>query len=535
MGAILPRACDSTLIERQANKGFDVAVAEVNGWRTDMEDAHLIWLRDDVGVFGVYDGHGGKDCSAFAARMICKWLEEEGVPQDDAAWEKLFIEVDQAFLDSGMASGTTATMCVVHKPQNLGEKLKLHVINAGDSRTILGKANGCIFDGGGTDKGLTRDHKPEDPEERRRIVKAGGTVENDRVNGNLSVSRGFGDRDCKETGGPGPDNRPVTCIPEQYHFECDETDFVLLVCDGVSEGDFSNAEVVELVAEALNGGKDAGIAARYVCHKAIDRNSKDNITCMVVRLQGVSEAIERHVEFIPGSISKLTHAGFRKAYAFMAGKAKLSLAEAVAGRYEVLQAELKCEPSNSELTEEAKMLGTPCGAPGSDERLKWAEQWLEHHPEEAGGGGGPGGMDMEMLMNMLGKGGGKGGGPDIDMLRSILGKGKGKRSDVASSGGRGDSRTPEPEPRWFTTCCRRRDTPKVTSSRRAGEPPSRSISGPEVGDDVVVHGLAGAVELNGCRGRVLSFIEASDRFEVQLEGMEGTKALKASNLRVNQD
>jgi hypothetical protein len=29
--------------------------------------------------------------------------------------------------------------------------------------------DGSIVDGGGTDKGLTRDHKPEDPEERARI------------------------------------------------------------------------------------------------------------------------------------------------------------------------------------------------------------------------------------------------------------------------------------------------------------------------------------------------------------------------------
>jgi len=412
MGAILPRACDSTLIERQANKGFDVAVAEVNGWRTDMEDAHLIWVRDDVGVFGVYDGHGGKECSAYAARMIYNSLEKDGVPHNDAAWEKLFVEVDQAFLDSDMPSGTTVTMCVIHKPQKVGDKHKLHVINAGDSRTILGKANGCIFDGGGTDKCVSHDHKPEYPEERRRIVKAGGTVENDRVNGVLSVSRGFGDRDLKRTGGPGPDNRPVTCIPEQYHLECDETDFVLLVCDGVSEGDFSPTEVVELVAETLKGGKDGGTAARLVCHKAIDRNSKDNITCMVVRLQGVSEATGRQVEFVPGSISKLTHAGFRKAYTFMAAKANLSLAEAVAGRPEAIQAELQEVPGNSDLTEEDRMLGTPCGAPGSDERLKWAEQWLEDHPEQAGGGGLPGGMEMLMMMNMLDKGGGKGGGPE---------------------------------------------------------------------------------------------------------------------------
>jgi len=62
---------------------------------------------------------------------------------------------------------------------------------------------------------------------------------------------------------------------------------------------------------------------------------------------------------------------------------------------------------------------------------------------------------------------------------------------------------------------------------------SRNLLGPDVGDSVVVDGLKAAPELNGCRGKILKFIEDSGRFEVQLEGMEGTKAFKASNLRLS--
>jgi len=524
MGASLPSACDSAVIERQGTRSFDVAVTELNGWRTDMEDAHLIYVTDDVGVFGVYDGHGGKDCSKFAARRLHEELEKDGVPEDDATWEELFIKIDQEFLDSDMSSGTTATMCVVRKPKEAGEKHKLHVINAGDSRTLLGKRDGCIIDGGGTDKGLTRDHKPEDPEEKKRIEKAGARVEGDRVNGNLSVCRGFGDRDQKQTGGPGPDNRPVTCIPEQYHFECEETDFVLLVCDGVSEGNFSNEEVVKLVAETLKEGKDGGHAARLVCMEAINKDSKDNITCMVVQLQGVAEAFDRNIEFIPGSVCKISNAGFRKAYTFMAAKAKFSLAQAVAQRYEVLQEELKAAPDNSELREEAELLGSPLGAAGSDERMTWVEQWLADHPEEADGGGGPGGMDMDALMNMIGgKGGGKGGGLDMDMLQSIMG-GKGGNKGKGQGRGKGKGQ-PESESRGFMSSCCRRRVPTASDSR--------NLLGPDVGDSVVVDGLKAAPELNGCRGKILKFIEDSGRFEVQLEGMEGTKAFKASNLRLS--
>ena len=79
---------------------------------------------------------------------------------------------------------------------------------------IVGRANGAIIDGGGTDSGLTTDHKPDNPSERARIYRCGGTVEEEaggvaRVNGDLAVSRGFGDAEYKKTGGPGLENRPV--------------------------------------------------------------------------------------------------------------------------------------------------------------------------------------------------------------------------------------------------------------------------------------------------------------------------------------
>lgn len=38
---------------------------------------------------------------------------------------------------------------------------------------------------------------------------------------------------------------------------CSESDFLLLVCDGVSEGSFPNADVVKLVA-SMRGGLENG-------------------------------------------------------------------------------------------------------------------------------------------------------------------------------------------------------------------------------------------------------------------------------------
>lgn len=61
----------------------------------------------------------------------------------------------------------------------------------GDSRALLLRPNG-------TYSILTKDHKPNDPSELSRILKAGGFVtrarKTFRVNGSLALSRAFGDR-----------------------------------------------------------------------------------------------------------------------------------------------------------------------------------------------------------------------------------------------------------------------------------------------------------------------------------------------------
>lgn len=401
------------MTERQTTNKFQVAVAEMNGWRNSMEDAHVIDMRDEYGVFGVFDGHGGEACSAFVAKRMHEELEKNGCPADDAAAKKLFLDIDKEFLDSEQQSGSTATMCVVRKPRAAGEKHKLHVINAGDSRVLLGRRDGTIVDGNGTDQGLTKDHKPDDPEERKRIERCGGRVEHAegncaRVNGNLAVSRGFGDKEEKKTGGPDPEDRPVTADPEMGHFECDEADFLLLVCDGVSEGNFPNPEVVRLVADMLRDGKDIGAAAEAVCHKAVETDSKDNITCMIVLLSGAETPAAKTVEFTSGPIVNFGHKGFRTAYTAMAEKAGLTLAEAAANRHAALELDLAAAPTE-ELRQEAAFIGKPAGDFGSAERTKWFENWIAGIPEEKETG--PGGMDMDSIQQMMGgKGGGKGGG-----------------------------------------------------------------------------------------------------------------------------
>ncbi|VDN42162.1 unnamed protein product [Dibothriocephalus latus] len=69
-------------------------------------------------------------------------------------------------------------------------RVYLYVANAGDSRAVLCRARAAVD--------LSTDHKPEDAEEKARIVAAGGTVTADgRVNDGLNLSRALGDHTYK--------------------------------------------------------------------------------------------------------------------------------------------------------------------------------------------------------------------------------------------------------------------------------------------------------------------------------------------------
>jgi serine/threonine protein phosphatase PrpC len=75
-------------------------------------------------------------------------------------------------------SGTTAVTVLV-------KGNKLYCGNAGDSRAVISQRGKAVP--------LSVDHKPNDPEEMKRIIAAGGWVDACRVNGNLALSRALGD------------------------------------------------------------------------------------------------------------------------------------------------------------------------------------------------------------------------------------------------------------------------------------------------------------------------------------------------------
>lgn len=121
--------------------------------------------------------------------------------------------------DYGMDTGCTANVVLVTKDQIICS-------NIGDSRAVL-FSNDRVLP-------LSEDHKPDNNIETLRINKSDHFVSDGRVDGNLALSRAFGDFQYKQNGKLDWKNQAVTAHPEVTLTQRKKGDkFVILACDGI--------------------------------------------------------------------------------------------------------------------------------------------------------------------------------------------------------------------------------------------------------------------------------------------------------------
>uniref|UniRef100_A0A6A7GA39 Protein phosphatase 2C-related protein n=1 Tax=Hirondellea gigas TaxID=1518452 RepID=A0A6A7GA39_9CRUS len=201
-----------------------VAFQDDIGERTYMEDDHIALDSfcglETMGFYGLYDGHGGRQTVDFVVKSFHKNLEHHlrHHPDDpmDSVFEQCYLRTDsQVSRMDILQSGTTAVTGLTRMEN---DRKILYVANCGDSRAVLCR--------NGTAVRLSRDHKPQDPEEQKRIIAAGGFIGRfDRVNGILAVSRAIGDHMLKPA---------VSAEPTVSRTELTSADrFLILACDGL--------------------------------------------------------------------------------------------------------------------------------------------------------------------------------------------------------------------------------------------------------------------------------------------------------------
>ncbi|KAL0481296.1 hypothetical protein AKO1_012760 [Acrasis kona] len=288
-------------------------VSEVRGYRSSMEDRHVHNTNiidtemddsgDKISIFGVFDGHGGDYAAEWVSEKLTSNLSEElritKTPPKER-YESIFHSTDQqlrdvvgrpdltptSFMDP---SGTTACVCIIRNNKHSGDTT-LTCLNAGDTRAVL-------FDDGEI-VNLSDDHKPMDEVERSRVIKAGGFLHDERINGDLAVARSFGDFihkckfDFKEH------EQPLVCTPDVrdftlYNQSHNGLRFFLIASDGLwdvmSSKQAANYIKLEIENVKIETGSDVVdiqdlqfIVEKLVLHSVKDLDSGDNVTVVLV-------------------------------------------------------------------------------------------------------------------------------------------------------------------------------------------------------------------------------------------------------------
>ncbi|CAF3323500.1 unnamed protein product [Rotaria sp. Silwood1] len=199
--------------------------------------------------------------------------EEEAESSDDANDTELGKMLDMSS-DPGSSSGCTAVVTLLRDKQ-------LFVANAGDSRCVVCR-NGRAIE-------MSVDHKPEDPQERTRIEKAGYKVTLDgRVSGGLNLSRAIGDHAYKKTPKLPPEEQAITALPDIRTLTLENQDeFMVIACDGIWNF-MSSQDVVDFVRGRLEKQTLSQICEELFMHclapnTSGDGTGCDNMTAIIVK------------------------------------------------------------------------------------------------------------------------------------------------------------------------------------------------------------------------------------------------------------
>jgi serine/threonine protein phosphatase PrpC len=310
----------------------------MHGWRETMEDAHTILLNmekhTDSGFFGIFDGHSGSVCSKFIAQELPKNIDNLSQFNDNDI-SNVVMDTDQQFLDSeayrNKDDGSAGIFTIVSHDSATNRYNLIHA-NIGDSRTILAQKQS---DGSYTAIACTFDHKPTNEEERKRIEEAGGYVQMSRVDGQLALSRAFGDRMLKTLHLP-PEKRKVTSKPEIISNQANSEDFMFLACDGIYEGDvFTRESVIKYISDQLTQTDDLAVICASVLDECLKRGSRDNMSAMIIQFVDGTSYVKA-AEYIPGQYySSENDSKFQEAYKTDALAAGFTLEQALQKRSEI--------------------------------------------------------------------------------------------------------------------------------------------------------------------------------------------------------
>ena len=265
---------DSNTLSKKIKKYFQFTHVGFDGEKNKEHNQDISFYEKNFAgnqnfiFMSVCDGHGveGHNVSSFIKKTLPKDLSNNLYHKNlttnnpfekkeiNSIIKKTFLKCNEKLINNKIInSNFSGSTCVslIYTPN------KIIVSNIGDSRAVLGKFISESQKWAAVD--LSRDHKPTEKDEAKRIIENGGRIQpftneetgefigpqrvwiqNEDIPG-LAMTRSFGDRVAASVG--------TICCPEIKEFDLKEEDkFMILASDGVWEFIDSN-ECVDIIKD----------------------------------------------------------------------------------------------------------------------------------------------------------------------------------------------------------------------------------------------------------------------------------------------
>jgi serine/threonine protein phosphatase PrpC len=285
-----------------------IQIISLKGHRKTNEDSEVVEVNLDGkdktkgirNMYSIFDGHGntnGKIISSFLSKVMAQQLMDTQTefPLKKSYIKNLYSSVQELIKTKlpkyAEHNGSTALIAVqyIHNGSQY-----LDILNTGDCRVILCKEQKSIAkltnltvtkqEPSFISVQISKDHKPNTPEEQKRIIALGGK-DKIKFDGfdhricDLSVSRSFGDFDAAPY---------VTFMPDLFRYKIDKEDrFLILGCDGLYDS-LTNQAIVDFVISHcydINTWKKKETKeniAKKLGEYAIRMGSTDNISVIII-------------------------------------------------------------------------------------------------------------------------------------------------------------------------------------------------------------------------------------------------------------
>jgi len=237
-------------------------------------------------VFELFDGHGGDDISNFLQQnfiQIYKQYLEINNYNIPKSLTYSFKEADEMIKESlTNLDGQGSTGTIIHIFWESDTKLMVYTGNVGDSRVTLISPTHIIK--------LSYDHRMSDEKEKKRILESGIEVIENRIGGELMLTRIFGDYEFKSNEkekGKGKEKgkekkKGLICEPFLSKIKIDlniKDQFLILASDGIWDL-VTEKEIQQMLEMTTNSEK----LCAMIIKKALDKDAWDNMSVFVIKL-----------------------------------------------------------------------------------------------------------------------------------------------------------------------------------------------------------------------------------------------------------